>query len=74
MTIERILVTLKTKKVFLSNEIKAITDQKLDFKQVRNYDAFMKLDRLQKELNKIMNGIVEYTQKYEKIMGESESI
>lgn len=69
MTVERTLVTLKAQKVFVSNEIKAITDLNLDFSQVKNYNTFMKLDKLQKRLNKIISGIIDYTKKYEQIRG-----
>lgn len=59
MTNEQLVLCLKAKKVFVSKQIKEITDQALDFKQVRNYHMFMKLNNLQTYFNKISGAIDE---------------
>ena len=57
MTNNQLKSILEARKVFKEKEIKAITDMNYDFKQVINYNIFMKLDRLNNELKKITNGL-----------------
>lgn len=46
---------LESKKIFKEKQIKEIIDMDYDFKQVKNYNMFMKLDILKKELKKIIS-------------------
>ena len=46
---------LESKKIFKEKQIKEIIDMDYDFKQVKNYNMFIKLDILKKELKKIIS-------------------
>ncbi len=46
---------LEAKKIFKEKQIKEIIDMNYDFKQVKNYNMFIKLDILKKELKKIIS-------------------
>ena len=46
---------LESKKIFKEKQIKEIIDMDYDFKQVKNYNMFIKLNIMKKELKKIIS-------------------
>lgn len=65
MTRQQLIQILNAKKIFKTKEIQDIKDLGLDFKQVRNYNMFMKLDVLERDLRKLVASIEYETKKIE---------